>query len=55
MGIKTGGNKMRAFRCPKCNKLLFQYNLNGFFYIEIKCSRCSEISEVVIENKLIRR
>ncbi|WP_298042642.1 hypothetical protein [uncultured Clostridium sp.] len=27
-------------RCPKCNKMLFKIELNGYMKCEIKCPRC---------------
>lgn len=35
--------KLKEFRCPKCNKLLFLFE--KAFHIQIKCDRCKKIIE----------
>ncbi|MDP4143227.1 MAG: hypothetical protein Q8936_01915 [Bacillota bacterium] len=37
------------FRCPSCNKLFFKYKLKGSLRVEIKCTRCSKITNLIIE------
>lgn len=41
---------MKNFRCPKCNKLAFNYELQGSLIIELKCSRCNSMIKTIINN-----
>ena len=40
---------MEEFRCPTCNKLFFRYKLKGSLTLEVKCTRCSNISNLVVK------
>jgi len=42
---------INKFRCPSCNKLFFKYKLKGSLKVEIKCTRCSEKSTLIIEKE----
>ncbi|HBJ2602758.1 TPA: hypothetical protein ACXDAM_002282 [Clostridium botulinum] len=48
--MKTNFQGLNQFRCPKCNKLLFQYKLHGHLSIEIKCNRCSVYLKYEMDN-----
>lgn len=39
---------MKNFRCPKCGRLGFKYNLQGNLSLEIKCSKCNTLIESTI-------
>jgi len=43
---------MKEYRCKFCHKLLFKYNnmdfMDGQSIIEIKCSKCGKIQEVIV-------
>lgn len=41
---------MNEFRCPQCNKLLFKYKLKGSLKIEVKCTRCYGVANLVVES-----
>lgn len=47
--MKDYFESMEQFRCPTCNKLLFRYKLKGSLVIEVKCTRCSNISNLVVK------
>ena len=36
-------HKLKEFRCPYCNKLLFMFE--KILHIQIKCDRCKRIIE----------
>ena len=41
---------VNEFRCNKCSKLLFMYNLFGGVVI-IKCKRCGAMSNLICKRK----
>jgi phage FluMu protein Com len=41
---------MNEFRCPICNRLFFRYKLKGNLTVEVKCTRCNNISSLKIES-----
>nr|WP_143122650.1 Com family DNA-binding transcriptional regulator [Sporomusa acidovorans] len=43
VSLKVQHSETIAFRCPKCNRLLFKGCIK---YVEIKCPRCGHIQYV---------
>ncbi|MDU7948744.1 MAG: hypothetical protein E7J31_09910 [Clostridium sp.] len=31
---------LKEVRCPKCNKLIFRFELSGSIVFDVRCSRC---------------
>jgi phage FluMu protein Com len=48
--MKNNFESLHQFRCPKCNRLLFKYKLEGHLSIEITCTRCSSYLKYEIDD-----
>lgn len=40
---------MNEFRCPNCNKLFFKYRVKGSLTVEVKCTKCNQISTLIVD------
>lgn len=40
---------MEEFRCQTCSKLFFKYKLRKSLVVEVKCTRCNNISYLVVK------
>lgn len=46
--MKDNFNEMEEFRCPTCNKLFFKYKLKGSLVVQVKCTRCANVTNLIV-------
>jgi phage FluMu protein Com len=48
VSMKDNFNEMEEFRCPTCNKLFFKYRLKGSLIVQVKCTRCANVTNLIV-------